>query len=93
MPDEFLPRGQIVEAVFYDFLLIPGLFLAGLFRVFYLLGVFFPLNIQQFRVEAPEFCRKFGGGGYLQMVGIASADGWTTALARLRAVRDSIDSK
>jgi hypothetical protein len=36
---------------------------------------------------------RFGGGGYLQMVGIASADGWTTTLARLRAVRDSIDSK
>jgi len=36
---------------------------------------------------------RFGGGGYLQMVGIASADGWTTTLARFRAVRDSIDSK
>jgi hypothetical protein len=36
---------------------------------------------------------RFGGGGYLQIVGIASADGWTTTLARLRAVRDSIDSK
>ncbi len=36
---------------------------------------------------------RFGGGGYLQMVGIARTDGWTTALARLRTVRDSIDTK
>ena len=36
---------------------------------------------------------RFGGGGYLQLVGIANADGWTTTLARLRVVRDSIDSK
>jgi len=34
---------------------------------------------------------RFGGGGYLQMVGIARADTWTTALARLRAVRDSVE--
>jgi len=36
---------------------------------------------------------RFGGGGYLQMVGIARADTWTTALARLRTVRDSIELK
>jgi hypothetical protein len=36
---------------------------------------------------------RFGGGGYLQMVGIARTAGWTTALARLRTVRDSIDTK
>ncbi|MDR3422607.1 MAG: hypothetical protein P4L80_15420 [Xanthobacteraceae bacterium] len=36
---------------------------------------------------------RFGSGGYLQMVGIARADGWTGALARLRTVRDSIDNK
>ena len=36
---------------------------------------------------------RFGGSGYLQMVGIARADTWTTALARLRTVRDSIEVK
>jgi hypothetical protein len=36
---------------------------------------------------------RFGGGGYLQMVGIGSADGWTGVLARLRAVRDSVELK
>ncbi len=36
---------------------------------------------------------RFGGGGYLQIVGIARADTWTTALARLRTVRDSIELK
>jgi hypothetical protein len=36
---------------------------------------------------------RFGAGGYLQMVGIARTDGWTSALARLRTVRDSIDAK
>jgi hypothetical protein len=36
---------------------------------------------------------RFGGGGYLQMVGIARADAWTTALARLRTVRDSVELK
>lgn len=36
---------------------------------------------------------RFGGGGYLQMVGIASSNGWTTTLTRMRAVRDSIDTK
>lgn len=36
---------------------------------------------------------RFGGGGYLQMVGIAGADGWTSVLARLRTVRDSVELK
>ena len=36
---------------------------------------------------------RFGGGGYLQMVGIARADTWIAALARLRTVRDSIELK
>jgi len=34
---------------------------------------------------------RFGGGGYLQMVGIARADAWPRALARLRTVRDSVE--
>ncbi len=36
---------------------------------------------------------RFGSSGYLQMVGIARTDGWTATLTRLRAVRDSIDTK
>jgi hypothetical protein len=37
---------------------------------------------------------RFGGGGYLQMVGIARAgDQWTGVLARLRTVRDSVETK
>jgi hypothetical protein len=36
---------------------------------------------------------RFGGGGFLQMVGMAPTDSWTSVLARLRAVRDSIDAK
>jgi hypothetical protein len=36
---------------------------------------------------------RFGGGGYLQMVGIAPAGNWTSVLARLRTVRDSIELK
>ena len=36
---------------------------------------------------------RFGGGGYLQMVGIGSADTWTSVLARLRTVRDSVELK
>ncbi len=36
---------------------------------------------------------RFGSGGYLQMVGIARADAWTGVLARLRAVRDSVELK
>jgi hypothetical protein len=36
---------------------------------------------------------RFGGSGYLQMIGIARADGWTSVLSRLRTVRDSIEPK
>jgi len=36
---------------------------------------------------------RFGSGGFLQMVGVARAEVWTKVLARLRAVRDSIDSR
>jgi len=34
---------------------------------------------------------RFGGGGFLQMIGLAKRDGWVGALARLRTVRDSIE--
>ena len=33
---------------------------------------------------------RFGTGGFMQMIGMAKADAWTTALTRLRAVRDGI---
>jgi hypothetical protein len=36
---------------------------------------------------------RFGGGGYLQMVGIGGADSWTAVLARLSTVRDSVELK
>jgi hypothetical protein len=36
---------------------------------------------------------RFGTSGFLQMVGTARADSWPTTLNRLRAVRDSIDTK
>jgi hypothetical protein len=36
---------------------------------------------------------RFGGSGYLQMVGIARADSWTSTLTRLRTVRDSVELK
>jgi hypothetical protein len=36
---------------------------------------------------------RFGSGGFLQMIGIARADVWTSTLSRLRAVRDSIQPK
>ncbi len=36
---------------------------------------------------------RFGSGGFLQMVGVAPSDNWTSVLARLRTVRDSIDPK
>jgi hypothetical protein len=36
---------------------------------------------------------RFGGGGFLQMIGIAPADSWAAVLARLRTVRDSIELK
>jgi hypothetical protein len=36
---------------------------------------------------------RFGTGGFMQMIGMAKADVWTTALTRLRAVRDGIQVK
>jgi hypothetical protein len=36
---------------------------------------------------------RFGGGGYLHMVGIARVDGWQAAYPRFRAVRDSIEPR
>ena len=36
---------------------------------------------------------RFGGGAFMQMIGMAKADGWTTALTRLRAIRDSIEPR
>jgi hypothetical protein len=36
---------------------------------------------------------RFGSGGFLQMVGVGPTDNWTSVLARLRTVRDSIDPK
>jgi hypothetical protein len=36
---------------------------------------------------------RFGGGSFLQMIGMATADAWPDAQTRLRAVRDSIDFK
>ena len=36
---------------------------------------------------------RFGGGGYLQMVGVARADGWKDAYPRFRTVRDGIEPR
>jgi hypothetical protein len=36
---------------------------------------------------------RFGSGGFIQMIGIAPVDMWPAAFTRLRAVRDSVDSK
>jgi len=36
---------------------------------------------------------RFGTGGYMQMIGIASIDGWTDMFTRLRAVRDAVDPR
>lgn len=36
---------------------------------------------------------RFGGGGFLQMIGLGRADAWPSVLSRFRAVRDSIDLK
>ncbi len=36
---------------------------------------------------------RFGGSGFLQMTGIAPVENWTSVLARLRAVRDSVEPK
>jgi hypothetical protein len=34
---------------------------------------------------------RFGAGGYLHLIGVASAKDWTQAYARFRSVRDGID--
>lgn len=36
---------------------------------------------------------RFGGGGFLQMIGMSRADAWSDEFSRLRAIRDSIDPK
>ena len=36
---------------------------------------------------------RFGGGGYLQMVGLAKTDAWLEAYQRFRTVRDGIEPK
>jgi hypothetical protein len=36
---------------------------------------------------------RFGGGAYLQMIGIARADGWKDAYPRFRSVRDGIEAR
>lgn len=36
---------------------------------------------------------RFGGGAYLQLVGIAPTDGWRDAYQRFRSVRDGIESR
>jgi hypothetical protein len=36
---------------------------------------------------------RFGGGGYLQMVGIAKAEAWKDAYPRFRSVRDGVEPK
>ncbi len=36
---------------------------------------------------------RFGSGGFLQITGVARANDWIGALARLRAIRDSIEPK
>jgi hypothetical protein len=36
---------------------------------------------------------RFGGGGFMQMIGVGPADTWTSVLSRLRTVRDSVELK
>jgi len=36
---------------------------------------------------------RFGGGGYLQMIGVSPSEAWTDAYPRFRTVRDGIDAK
>jgi hypothetical protein len=36
---------------------------------------------------------RFGGGAYLQMIGIARTDGWKDAYPRFRSVRDGIEAR
>jgi hypothetical protein len=36
---------------------------------------------------------RFGGGGFMQMIGVGRTDSWTSTLSRLRTVRDSVELK
>lgn len=36
---------------------------------------------------------RFGGGGFMQMIGVGRAGSWTSTLSRLRTVRDSVELK
>jgi len=36
---------------------------------------------------------RFGGGGFLQLTAVAPAENWTGTLSRLRAVRDSVETR
>jgi hypothetical protein len=36
---------------------------------------------------------RFGGGGYLHMIGVAPSKDWTAAYARFRSVRDGVDAR
>jgi hypothetical protein len=36
---------------------------------------------------------RFGGGGYMQMIGIAKSEAWKDAYPRFRAVRDGVEAK
>jgi hypothetical protein len=36
---------------------------------------------------------RFGSGGYMQMIGIARAEGWKEAYPRFRSVRDGVDTR
>jgi hypothetical protein len=36
---------------------------------------------------------RFGGGAYLQMVGVARTDAWKDAYPRFRSVRDGIETR
>ena len=36
---------------------------------------------------------RFGSGAYMQMIGIARADGWKEAYPRFRSVRDGVDTR
>ncbi len=36
---------------------------------------------------------RFGGGGFMQMIGVGRTNSWTSTLSRLRTVRDSVELK
>jgi len=36
---------------------------------------------------------RFGSSAYMHMIGVARSDGWVSAYARFRQVRDGIDTK